>query len=190
LSEVLDVTGDARARLLTLIEERALLRGNITLASGKTSSYYIDGKMILVSSESSALIGELLYEMTRDLHLDAIGGPEVGAIPMATAAVIHYHRMGQNMEGFFVRKDVKAHGTQKRIEGMFKPGFRVAIVEDVMTTGGSLLQAVDTVQEAGGKVEAVICIVDRLQGGRQNVEARGLHFAPMFTIEDMGIRSA
>lgn len=182
------MTPNARARLLQLIEARALLRGDITLASGKKSSYYIDGKMILVSSESSALIGELLYEMTRELKLDAIGGPEVGAIPMATAAAIHYHRMGQSMEGFFVRKDVKAHGTQKKIEGKFKPGYRVAIVEDVMTTGGSLLQAVDTVAEAGGKVEVVICIVDRLQGGRQTVEARGLRFAPMFTIEDLGIR--
>jgi orotate phosphoribosyltransferase len=182
------VTGNPRTRLLELIKTRALLIGDITLASGKKSSYYIDGKMILISSESSSLIGELLYEMTRELRLDGIGGPEVGAIPMATAAVMHYHRAGQAMEGFFVRKDVKAHGTQKRIEGMFKPGFRVAIVEDVMTTGGSLLQAVDTVQQAGGKVELVICIVDRLQGGREAVEARGLRFAPMFTLKDLGIK--
>jgi orotate phosphoribosyltransferase len=181
------VTANARTRLLQLIEERALLRGDITLASGKKSSYYIDGKMILVSSESSALIGQLLYDMTRDLKLDAIGGPEVGAIPMATAAVIEYHRHGQPMEGFFVRKDVKTHGTQKRIEGLFRSGFRVAIVEDVMTTGGSLLQAVETVQQAGGIVEVVICVVDRLQGGRQNVEARGLRFESMCTIRDLGI---
>jgi orotate phosphoribosyltransferase len=93
------------------------------------------------------------------------------------------------MEGFFVRKEVKSHGTQKLIEGKFQPGFRVAIIEDVMTTGGSLLQAVDVVQKAGGKVEVVICIVDRLQGGRQSVEARGLRFEPVFTLEDFGIRA-
>jgi len=178
----------ARERLGQLIQERALLRGNIKLASGKMSSYYIDGKMILVSGESSTLIGEVLYEMTRDLKLDAIGGPEVGAIPMATAAVIRYQQAARPLEGFFVRKDVKTHGTQKQIEGKFQSGYRVALVEDVITTAGSLLQAAVAVEMAGGKIEVVICLVDRLQGGRQNVEARGLRFEHVFTIEDLGVK--
>ena len=178
---------DSKARLLELVKERALLRGNITLASGQTSSYYIDGKMILLHSESSARLGDVLFDMTKDLRLDAIGGPEVGAIPMTAAAVIRYHQAGQNMEGFFVRKDVKSHGTQKQIEGKFAAGNRVAVLEDVTTTGGSALSAIDVLQKAGAKVEIVITIVDRLQGGRKNVEERGLRFEPIFTIRDLGI---
>jgi orotate phosphoribosyltransferase len=178
---------DAKYRLRQLVEERALLRGNIKLASGQMSSYYIDGKMLLLHSESSTLLGEVLYQMTKDMKLDAIGGPEVGAIPMTAAAVIRYHQSGKPMEGFFVRKDVKSHGTQKHIEGKFAAGYRVAVLEDVTTTAGSVLQAIDVLQKAGAKIEVVITIVDRLQGGRQNLEARGLRFEPIFTIRDLGI---
>jgi orotate phosphoribosyltransferase len=177
----------AQSRLLDLILERSLIRGNITLASGKTSSYYIDGKMVLMGSESATLIGEVLYELTRDLNLDAIGGPEIGAIPMATAAVIRYHQAGRRMEGFSVRKEAKTHGTQKLIEGRLEPGFRVAMVEDVMTTGGSVVQAIEAVQKAGAKIELVTCLVDRLQGARERLEAIGLKFQPIFTIRDLGI---
>ncbi len=179
--------GQTKARLLQLVKERSLIFRNVTLSSGQTSTYYIDGKMVLMHGESSALIGEVLYEMTRELNLDAIGGPEIGAIPMATAAVLRYHQAGRAVEGFSVRKEVKQHGTQKRIEGGFKPGYRVAIVEDVMTQGTSALQAIDAVQNAGGKIELVVCIVDRLQGARQKLEAMGLKFAPMFTIRDLGV---
>jgi orotate phosphoribosyltransferase len=179
----------SKARLLELMKQRALIFRTITLASGGTSNYYIDGKMVLMSSESSTLIGDVLYEMTRELNLDAIGGPEVGAIPMATAAVMRYRQAGRPMEGFFVRKDVKQHGTQKRIEGMFKPGFRVAIVEDVATQGTSALGAIEPVLKEGGKIEAVICLVDRLQGAREKIEALGLRFCPVFTIRDLGIEA-
>jgi orotate phosphoribosyltransferase len=178
---------NAKARLLELIQQRSLIHRNVTLASGQSSTFYIDGKMILMASESAPLIGEVLYEMTKDLHLDAIGGPEIGAIPMATAAVIRYHQAGRKMEGFSVRKEVKAHGTQKQIEGKFETGYRVAIVEDVMTTGGSVVQAIEAVQKAGGKIEAVICIVDRQQGARERIESLGLRFEPMFTLKDLGI---
>ena len=177
----------AKRRLLELIKERARVFREVTLASGQASTYYIDGKMVLLASEAAALIGEVLWTMTRDLHLDAIGGPEVGAIPMATAAVLHYHRTGQRLEGFFVRKETKAHGMQKRIEGLFRPGFRVAVVEDVMTTGSSSLQAIEAVQAAGGQVEAVICLVDRLQGARARFEGMGLRFWPVFTVRDLGV---
>jgi orotate phosphoribosyltransferase len=178
---------DSRSRLLQLIKERALLRREIKLASGQGSSFYIDGKMILLHAESAWLIGDVLFEMTKDLKLDAIGGPEVGAIPMATATALRYREAGLPMEGFFVRKEAKAHGTQKRIEGMFKPGFRVAIVEDVMTTGGSVIQAIDVVLQEGGKIEAVICIMDRLAGARETIEAKGLPFRSVFTIRDLGL---
>ena len=177
----------SRTRLLELLKQRALIFREITLSSGQKSNFYIDGKMILMSGESATLIGDVLYEMTKDLNLNAIGGPVIGAIPMATAAVIRYHQAGRTMEGFSVRKEVKQHGTQKKIEGKFEPGYRVAVVEDVMTQGASVLTAIEAVQQAGGKIETVIGIVDRLQGARQKIEALGLKFEPMFTIKDLGV---
>jgi orotate phosphoribosyltransferase len=178
-----------RARLLELVKQRALIFRDITLASGQKSTFYIDGKMILMSSESSTLLGDVLYEMTKDLQLDAIGGPEIGALPLATATVIRYHQAGRKLEGFSVRKEVKTHGTQKQIEGKLEAGNRVAIVEDVMTTGGSVVQAIEAVQKAGAKIELVICIVDRLQGARERIEGMALRFASMFTINDLGMIS-
>src|SRR5215208_4178006 len=115
-------------KLLAVIENRAFKRGSFRLASGDTSTYYIDGKMIEVFSESAYLIGEVLYERTKDLRFDAIGGLEVGAVPLTTAAVISYHRHERSMEGFWVRDAVKTHGTQKIIEGGLKPGSRVVIL--------------------------------------------------------------
>jgi orotate phosphoribosyltransferase len=179
----------SKARLLQLLKERALIFRKVTLSSGESSNYYIDGKMVLMHGESAALIGDILYELTRELNLDAIGGPEIGAIPMATAAVLRYHQAGHKMEGFSVRKEVKQHGTQKRIEGRFQPGFRVAIVEDVMTQGTSALQAIEGVRQAEGKIERVICLVDRLQGAREKIESLGLSFSPLFTIRDLGVEA-
>ncbi|MCS6977992.1 MAG: orotate phosphoribosyltransferase, partial [Gemmatales bacterium] len=131
-------SSDKRSRLLELLKQRALIFGEITLASGQKSHFYIDGKMILMSSETTPLIADLLFDLTGGWNLDAIGGPEIGALPLATAAVYRYHLAGRKLEGFCVRKEAKSHGTQKRIEGRLEPGFRVAIVEDVMTTGGSV----------------------------------------------------
>jgi len=176
-----------RVRLLQLLKDRSLIFKEITLASGQKSNFYIDGKMILMSSESSSLLGDILYEMTKDMNLDAIGGPEVGALPLATAAVIRYHQAGRTLEGFSVRKEVKTHGTQKQIEGKLEPGQRVAIVEDVMTTGGSVVQAIEAVRKAGAEIVAVICILDRLQGARERIEGMGLRFEPIFTLKDLGL---
>jgi orotate phosphoribosyltransferase len=175
----------ARTQLLELLRQRAVIHGNITLASGQSSTYYIDCRMVLLNSVAATLIGEVLYAMTEDLHLDAIGGPEVGAIPMASAAVIRYQQAGRTMEGYFVRKATKQHGTGKLIEGMFRPGYRVAVVEDVMTTGTSSVKAIEVVRQAGGQIEAVICLVDRLQGARERIEALGLRFWPVFTLDDL-----
>jgi len=181
------MTSDPRDRLLQLVKERAVIHREVVLASGQRSSFYIDCKMVLMHSESAHQLGEILYAMTKDLGLDAIGGPEVGAIPMATAAALAYHRHGRSMEGFFTRKEVKQHGTQKRVEGQFQPGYRVALVEDVMTTGGSSMSAVEAVREAGGKIELVVCILDRLQGARQRFEGMGLRFEPIFTLRDLDL---
>src|SRR5437867_3574818 len=108
---------EAEKELLQLLKARSLQTGSFVLASGGTSSYYIDGKMAAVSAKGARLIGEILYERTKDLRIDAIGGLEVGAVPLVTAAVISYSLHGRDMEGFWVRDKAKAHGTQKLIEG-------------------------------------------------------------------------
>jgi orotate phosphoribosyltransferase len=178
-----------RRRLLDLFRSRAVSFGRFKLASGKESNYYINSKKVLFHSEAAALLGEALWEETHDLDIQAIGGLEVGALPMATAAVIHYHLQGRSLEGFFVRKEVKGHGSQDRIEGMMPPGARVAVIDDVLTTGGSVVQAIEEVERAGGLVAAVVCIVDRLQGARELLAPR-YEYRPLFTIRDLGIEPA
>jgi orotate phosphoribosyltransferase len=176
---------EARARLLELFKARAFSFGRFTLASGKESTYYVNSKMALFNGEAIALLADVLYEQSKDLDLQAVGGPEVGAIPIAAALALRYHQAGRPMEGFFIRKQPKAHGSQERIEGVLRPGDRVLMVEDVVTTGESVLQAIAEVEKAGGRVVAVSCIVDRLEGGAERL-AR-YNFRPIFTIRDFGV---
>src|SRR5262249_27135137 len=141
-----------RQRLLDLFRTRAFAFGDFTLASGKRSSYYINSKKALFHSETASLLGEALHDATADLTLEAVGGLEVGAIPLAALCVAQYHHHGRSLEGFFVRKQAKDHGSQERIEGVLPAGARVAILDDVLTTGGSALQAVEEVERVGAKV--------------------------------------
>src|SRR5437588_1474223 len=145
----------SRERLLELFKARAVSFGRFTLASGKESSYYINSKKALFNSEAVWLLGDVLWELTRDLNIQALGGLEVGAIPMATAAALRYHEEGRPLEGFFVRKQAKAHGSQERVEGVVPPGSRVAVVDDVFTSGTSVEQAAAEVERAGAVVAAV-----------------------------------
>lgn len=176
-----------RTRLLELFKARAVAFGNFTLASGKKSSYYINSKKVLFHGEAVALLGDLLYEALRDLDLQAVGGLEVGAIPMATAAVLRFQQAGRTLEGFFVRKQAKGHGSQERLEGQVMTGDRVAVLDDVLTTGESVVQAIAAVEARGATVARVVCIVDRLQGARERLA--GYDFRPLFTIRDLGIES-
>lgn len=178
-----------RDRLLDLMRTRAVKFGQFTLASGKQSTYYINSKKILFHSESAALLGEMFYRLSVDLNVQAIGGLEVGAIPLTTACVVRYHQAGIPMEGFFVRKQPKGHGSQERIEGVLPEGARVAIVDDVLTTGGSAQQAVQEVERVGARVVAVLCIVDRLEGARELFSPK-VEYRPIFTIRDLGIESS
>ena len=180
-------TDNGRLRLLELFRARAVSFGTFTLASGKTSSYYINSKKVLFGSEAVALLGDLLFEATSDLGIQAIGGLEIGAIPMATAACLSYHQHGRSIEGFFVRKQSKGHGSQARIEGLVNAGDRVAVIDDVLTTGGSVLQAIEEVEKLGATVARVVCIVDRLQGAREALAK--YDYRPLFTIADLGIKT-
>lgn len=179
---------ETEQQLLQLLKERSLRLGTFTLASGDTSHYYIDGRMTEVFSQAAYLIGELLYEKTRDLDIDAIGGLAVGAVPLTTATVISYHLHGKVLEGFWVREQVKTHGTQKLIEGNLKKGARVAIVEDVCTRGESALKAIDGVRGLDCEVVLVTAIVDRMRGAADLFKQHGIpEYRPIFTIRDLGV---
>jgi len=176
----------ARERLLHVFKERAVSFGKFTLASGKESTYYINSKKAIFNSEAVALLAEVIWDMTKDLNLQAVGGLEVGAIPMAAAVAQRAHLAGRSLEGFFVRKEAKGHGSKERVEGVLKPGFRVGMLDDVLTTGGSVLQAIAEVERVGAQVAAVVCIVDRLEGARAALTPK-YNFLPIFTIRDFGI---
>jgi len=177
---------DSRDRLLELFKSRAVFFGQFTLASGKQSTYYINSKKAIFNSEAVCLLGDVLFQMTRDMNIQAIGGLEVGAIPMATAAAMRYFETGREIEAFYVRKQAKGHGSKEMVEGIVKAGDRVAMVDDVLTTGGSVLQAIGEIERLGAMVVAVICIVDRLEGAREALAPR-YPLMPIFTIRDLGI---
>jgi orotate phosphoribosyltransferase len=165
-----------RSTLIALLATRSTRRGQFTLASGKTSDLYIDARLTTMSPEGLRLIGSLGVAVlrTEGWEVDAVGGLTLGADPIAYAISYASASTTKPLRAFTVRKQAKAHGTAKLIEGPFVPGDQVAIVEDVVTTGRSTLQAIDAVREAGGKVVGVLALVDREEGGREAIEATGI----------------
>ena len=179
---------EAEKQLFAHLKERSLRFGHFRLASGAESTYYIDGKMAEVFSRSARAIGEVIYEHTKDLAIDAIGGLEVGAVPLTTAAVIAYDLHGREMEGFWVRDKVKKHGTEKLIEGGLKEGARVVILDDVITSGGSSVKAIEAVRALNCEVVLVLSLVDRLVGAAELFRQHGVkEYRPIFTIRDLGV---
>lgn len=179
----------ARSRLLEVFQSRAVSFGHFILASGKESNYYINSKKAIFHSEAIALLAEVMWHQSRDLNIQGAGGLEVGAIPLAAALAQKYYQEGRELEGFFVRKKAKEHGSKERIEGVLKAGSRVAVLDDVLTTGGSVLQAIEEVEKAGAIVAAVLCIVDRLEGAKEAIAPK-YDYRPIFTIRDFGIEPA
>ena len=178
-----------QARLAEVLKRDALKTGVFTLASGRTSHYYVDGRLVTLSAEGSELIAlGVLKVLEAYPEVQAIGGLTMGADPIVGATLGLASQCGRpNLLGFLVRKEAKAHGTGKRVEGPLKPGMAVAIVDDVATSGGSSLQAVDAVEAAGAKVAVVIAALDRLEGAARAFEARGLAFRSLMTIRDLGV---
>ncbi len=171
-------------QLLEILKRESYVPGRVRLASGKESDFYIDVRKTAFLPEAASLIGEILYARLKPLSLDAIGGMAAGAIPLVDA-VVHASLRGKGpIPGFFVRKAAKGHGLGKCIEGRFSKGDRVAILEDVVTSGESSLGAAEAVEAEGGTVVLVLALVDRLEGGREAVAARGYPFEAIFTRED------
>ncbi|MFO0918940.1 MAG: orotate phosphoribosyltransferase [Planctomycetaceae bacterium] len=177
-----------RARLISLFHERALKFGEFTLASGKKSTYYLDGKQISLHSAGLKLVSEGLLDLLADVEFSVIGGMSIGADPIVGGVLTVAATRGLTLDGFLVRKESKGHGTKKYIEGPVQPGAKVVVIDDVVTTGGSALEAVDRIREFGGHVVCVVGIVDRKEGGAANFAARDLPFRALLSIEDFGIQ--
>lgn len=175
--------------LIELVRDRALKFGEFTLASGKKASYYLDGKQVTLDSFGAKLVAEGILDLLADnLPLpEAVGGMSIGADPITAAVITMAGVRGQPMSGFLVRKEAKGHGTNRFVEGPVKPGQRVAIVEDVVTTGGSSLEAIARTEEFGLVVCGVVAVVDRLEGGTQAFAAHGYKLSSLLTIRDFGI---
>lgn len=171
-----------RARLRDLLREKSVRFGDFLLASGRRSDLYVDVRQTSLHPEGAAWIGELLFEALRP-DVIAVGGPTLGADPVATAVAIASFRAGSPRPAFLIRKAAKAHGAGNRLEGLgnVPAGAAVAIVEDTTTTGGSLLDAVEAAREAGLTVVQALCVVDRAEGARARIEAAGLPFTALFT---------
>ncbi|MGC9975921.1 MAG: orotate phosphoribosyltransferase [Syntrophales bacterium] len=166
------ILDEMKPRLAEIILERSFqYRDNppFTLASGKTSNYYFNCKTTTMDPEGMYLIGNILFEMLVDAGITAAGGLTLGADPMANALSLISYQKGKPIKSFAVRKDVKDHGTKKGIEGNVVPGERVAILDDVITTGGSTITAIEITREAGLKVNRAIALIDREEGGRENI---------------------
>lgn len=178
-----------RNRLIEIIRRRSYGTGvEIKLASGRVSNFYFNLKPTMLDPEGAYLIGALVCEAIRPGEIDMIGGLEMGAVPIATAVAAVSFAKGRPLPAFFVRKQVKEHGTQSLIEGLVKgetiKGKRVVIVEDVTTTGGSSLKAVEAVRAEGASVVRVLTIVDRLEGAADTFAKAGIAFTPLLTVDD------
>ncbi|MBN2014211.1 MAG: orotate phosphoribosyltransferase [Candidatus Altiarchaeota archaeon] len=174
-----------RKRLLELIREKALSKEAMTLSSGKKSDYYVDCRLITMEPEGATLISEIFFDMLKDKGVDSLGGPTIGADPIAGSFAVISLQHGQPIPTFIIRKEQKTHGKQKTVEGPLREGSRVAIVDDVATTGNSLLNAIRAVEEYECKVEAVLVVVDRLEGAKEKLAERGYELMSIFTKEDL-----
>jgi orotate phosphoribosyltransferase len=173
--------------LVRMLAERSARRGQFTLSSGRTSSLYIDARLTTMSPDGLALIGPTaLAAIERAAwRVDAVGGLTLGADPVSYAIAYASALAGRPVRAFTVRKEPKTHGTGRLIEGPFRSGDRVAVVEDVITTGGSALRAIDAVRQAGGVVAGVLAVVDREEGGREAIEAQGVDVIALVRARDV-----
>ena len=174
----------ARARLRDIIHRRSFGYGEVKLASGRVSNFYFNLKPSMLDAEGAALLAQLTFDALASEHIDYIGGLEMGAVPIAVAVAQLSQMLGAPMHAFFVRKQPKDHGARLSIEGLMPgeslAGKRVVVIEDVTTTGGSAMKAVDSLRAAGAEIAFVLTIVDREEGATEAFTAQGLDFRALF----------
>ncbi|MFT5467384.1 MAG: orotate phosphoribosyltransferase [Verrucomicrobiales bacterium] len=179
---------DARDELRQLLAERSVLLGEFTLKSGAKSNFYFDGRQTALHPRGASLIGQVVHALIREkeaaagISIDAVGGLTMGADPLSVAVAIRSDLEGdaKPLNALVIRKEPKDHGAGKQVEGPFHEGDVVAVVDDTITTAGSTMTAIEAIEREGGKVAFVICLVDREEGGRENLEAKGYDFFPVF----------
>lgn len=177
-----------REELLKLVKEKALRKGEHTLSSKKKSDYYIDGKQITLDPQGILLVAKTILSMLQGIHVDAIGGPTLGADPIAAAVALLSSQTGRPLKAFIVRKEEKKHGTQKKVEGpRLEAGNRVVVVEDVITSGQSVMNAIQEIEKLKCRVVKVICLVDREEGAGESLA--NYNFSPIFTKTELGLIS-
>ena len=187
-----DASPSTREQLRDLIRDLAVVHGRVTLASGREADYYVDLRRVTLHHRAAPLIGHVLLDRLEEVGLgpgeiDATGGLTLGADPVATALLHAAASRGLDLDAFVVRKEAKAHGLQRRIEGPDIAGRRVVVVEDTSTTGGSVATAVEAVREAGGAVRGVAVLVDRDTGAREKIEALGVPYHFLYGLADLGL---
>jgi len=180
------VASEKKDRLKRILLESSILRGKFTLASGKESDYYIDARLTTLHPEGVSLVAEIfLGEIRRDPLIDTVGGPTMGADPIVGSLLATSQRENYPLKGFLVRKQEKGHGTGKLIEGNLKPGDNTAVVEDVVTSGGSVITAIDAVRSSGALVRKVLVVVDREEGAVERIKDMGIEFYSIFKISEL-----
>lgn len=174
-----------KERLLAIIVKESLSFGEVELAHGGVSNWYVDFRRTAMDPEGSRLVGMVLFQATRDWQIDSVGGIATGAIPVVSSYLSEAYRQGKPVRGFFVREEVKEHGTRRVIEGRFLPGDRVLIIDDVVTTGKSTFKVIEAIRSEGAEIVGIYVIVDRLQGAREAFEKEGYRFYSIFTRDDI-----
>jgi len=177
-----------RDALAQLIREKALKFGDFTLASGKQASYYLDCRQVTLDAQGARLIGEGMLDVIGNALPPLVGGMAIGADPITAAILTIAGQRDQPLRGVMVRKEPKGHGRGQQVEGPYASGEELVIVEDVVTTGGSSLKAIELCEAEGLKVKRVLAIIDRLEGGREAFAAKGYELTTLFTVEDFGIK--
>ena len=183
----------AKSRLLQILRAKSVFHGDFTLASGAKSNYYIDCRLTTLDSEGAALVGQVIYHLIHQraqelkITIQGVGGLTMGADPIALATGMHSFRENpaSPIQPFVVRKAPKSHGQTKLIEGNFKAGDKVVVIDDVVTKGDSTIAAIEAVKREGGDVAFVVVLVDRQQGGREKIEALGYSVLSAFTKDDL-----
>ncbi len=176
-----------REQLLAIVREQAIVRGRVTLSSGLEADYYLDLRRTTLSGAAAPLVGRVMLELTADLEYDAVGGMTMGADPIAAAMLHAASAQGRRLDAFVIRKEAKAHGLQRRVEGPDIEGRRVLVVEDTSTTGGTPLTALAAVREGGATAVGVATIADRGTGAAERIEAEGVPYRYAYSLAELGL---